>query len=136
MENNELQNRIVVVDDELNNRDTVAFILDDEGFVVDTAVDGPEGLDTIRTIKPKLVLLDVMMPRMDGELAGIFIVIITANGMKLDERPALEVGADLYMTKPFDEEVVVHIVREVFAGRLVSQAGRTAQDPVVRDQRA
>jgi len=146
MESVDLQNRIVLVDDEPNNRDTLAFILDAEGFVVDTAVDGSEGLETIRAIKPKVVLLDIMMPRMDGyevcqairsdrELASIFIIVITANGMKLNQRPALEVGADLYMRKPFDEDVLVQVIRAVFESRMVSQAKTAGQDPVVNDQR-
>ena len=143
----ELQNRIVLVDDEPNNRDTLAFLLDAEGFLVDTAVDGSEGLETIRAIKPKVVLLDVMMPRMDGyevcqeiradrELANIFIIVITANGMKLNERPALEVGADLYMRKPLDEDVLVQVIRAVFESRMASQARAVGQEPVAHQQRS
>jgi len=143
----DLKNRIVLVDDEPNIRETVAFILEAEGFDVDTAVDGVDGLEKVRAIKPKLVLLDVMMPRMDGyevcqtiradeDLAGVFILILTAKGQKSDELKALEVGADLYMSKPFDDEVVVHVIRDVFEGRLVSQAGSAGGDPVVHYQRA
>jgi len=147
MEQADLKNRIVLVDDEPNIRETVAFILEAEGFDVDTAVDGVDGLEKVRAIKPKLVLLDVMMPRMDGyevcqtiradaDLAGVFILILTAKGQKSDELKALEVGADLYMSKPFDDEVVVHVIRDVFEGRLVSQAGSAGGDPVVHYQRA
>ena len=117
-----------------------------EGFDVDTAVDGVDGLAKVRAIKPKLVLLDVMMPRMDGyevcqtiradqDLVGVFILILTAKGQKSDELKALEVGADLYMSKPFDDEVVVHVIRDVFEGRLVSQAGSAGGGPVVHYQR-
>ncbi len=144
MGNVKLQNRVVLVDDEPNNRDTVAFILDAIGFKVDTAVDGADGLELIRTVKPKVVLLDIMMPRMDGyevcqairsdrELAGIFIVILTANGLKFEERPALEFGADLYLTKPFDEDFLVHVIRDVFESRIASQVRRVAQEPVAHN---
>ncbi len=130
----ELQNRIVVVDDEPNLREAVAFILEDEGFDVATAIDGVDGLEKVCAVKPKVVLLDLMMPRMDGyevcerirgheELAGIFIIIATAMGNESAEHKALEVGADLFMSKPFETEAVVHVIREVLEGRLVSQVG-------------
>lgn len=147
MNNQELQNRIVLVDDEPNIRETVAFILEAEGYDVDTAVDGIDGLEKVRAAKPKLVLLDVMMPRMDGyevcqtirsdpALAGVFILILTAKGQKSDELKALEVGADLYMSKPFDDEIVVQVIQDVFEGRLVSQVGSAGDAPVVHYQRA
>ncbi len=147
MNNLELQNRILLVDDEPNIRETVAFILEAEGYDVDTAVDGVDGLEKVRQVKPKLVLLDVMMPRMDGyevcqairadpSLAGVFILILTAKGQKSDELKALEVGADLYMSKPFDDEIVVQVIQDVFEGRLVSQVGAIGETHVVHYQRA
>ena len=118
MGNAELQNRIVLVDDEPNILETTAFILKAEGFDVDTAVDGVDGFEKVCAVKPKVVLLDLMMPRMDGyevcrairadeELAGVFIIILTASGLESDEPKASEVGADLYMSKPLDDEIVV-----------------------------
>ncbi len=124
----ELKNSVVLVDDEPNIRETVAFILEAEGFEVRTAGDGIAGLEMVRKHRPKVVLLDVMMPRMDGhevcrairqdeELAQVFVVVLTARGQKVDEMRALEVGADLYMSKPFDDEVVLDVIRDVFDGR-------------------
>ena len=124
----ELKNSVVLVDDEPNIRETVAFILEAEGFEVRTAGDGIAGLEMVRKHRPKVVLLDVMMPRMDGhevcrairrdeELAQVFVVVLTARGQKADEMRALEVGADLYMSKPFDDEVVLDVIRDVFDGR-------------------
>ena len=106
---------------------------------VETAADGSQGLAAVRRIKPKVLLLDVMMPRMDGyevcreirsdpELRGIFIVVLTARGQKADELEALGVGADLYMSKPFDDEVVLEVIRDVFAGNRVATKGLPADN--------
>ena len=130
-DNSGLSDRVVLVDDEPNIRETVAFILDAEGVRVDTAGDGVAGLETVRRVRPKVVLLDVMMPGMDGHavcrairedpnLAGVFVLVLTAKGQKSDERKALEVGADLYLSKPFDDELVLEVIRDVFAGRPVT----------------
>ncbi len=144
--NTELRNMVVLVDDEPNIRETVAFILEAEGIEVETGADGVEGLEAVKRCKPKVVLLDVMMPRMDGyevcreirntpELSGVFVMILTARGQKSDEVKALEVGADLYMSKPFDDEVVLQVINEVFEGRLASRHG-DASDSGVHYQRA
>ena len=126
--NAHLNDCVVLVDDEANIRETAAFILDAEGLAVSTAKDGVEGLEEVRRKRPKVVLLDVMMPRMDGyqvcralrqdpDLAGIFVIILTARGQRADEVQAKETGADLYLSKPFDDEVVLDVIRQVFAGR-------------------
>ena len=125
--NSHLRDCVVLVDDEANIRETVAFILDAEGVEVATAADGLEGLAAVRRLKPKVVLLDVMMPRMDGyevcrairqdpNLIGTYVIILTAKGQRSDEQKALEIGADLYLSKPFDDEVVLRAIGEVFAG--------------------
>jgi len=125
--NSHLRDCVVLVDDEANIRETIAFILDAEGVEVATACDGIEGLAAVRRLKPKVVLLDVMMPRMDGyevcrtirqdvTLIGTYVIILTAKGQRSDEQQALEVGADLYLSKPFDDEVVLKVIGEVFAG--------------------
>lgn len=135
-DNSGLSDRVVLVDDEPNIRETVAFILDAEGVRVDTAGDGVAGLETVRRVRPKVVLLDVMMPGMDGHavcrairedpnLAGVFVLVLTAKGQKSDERKALEVGADLYLSKPFDDELVLEVIRDVFAGRPVTLPAQT-----------
>lgn len=118
---------MVLVDDEANVRETIAFILDAEGVEVATACDGIEGLAAVRRLKPKVVLLDVMMQRMDGyevcrtirkdlNLIGTYVIILTAKGQRSDERQARESGADLYLSKPFDDEVVLREIEKVFAG--------------------
>jgi DNA-binding response OmpR family regulator len=88
-----------------------------------------------------------MMPRMDGyevckairqdaDLAGVFVMILTARGQKSDEAKALEVGADLYMSKPFDDEIVLQVIQDVFEGRLSSRHSATGNGPVVHYQRS
>lgn len=125
--NAHLRDCVVLVDDEANIRETIAFILDAEGVEVATAADGVEGLAAVRRLRPKVVLLDVMMPRMDGyevcrairkdpNLIGTYVIILTAKGQRSDERQALEIGADLYLSKPFDDEVVLREIEKVFAG--------------------
>ena len=146
MGNAELRNRIVLVDGEPNILETTAFILEAEGFDVDTAVGGVDGLEKVCAVKPKVVLLDLTMPRMDGyevcqairadeELASVFIILLTASGLDFDESKASEVGADLYVSKPFDDEIVIPIIRDVFEERLVSQAGAAGQDRVLHYQK-
>lgn len=125
--NAHLRDCVVLVDDEANIRETIAFILDAEGVEVATAADGVEGLAAVRRLRPKVVLLDVMMPRMDGyevcrairqdpNLIGAYVIILTAKGQRTDERKSLEAGADLYLSKPFDDEVVLRVIGQVFAG--------------------
>jgi len=125
--NAHLRNCVLLVDDEPSIRETIAFILDAEGLEVATAPDGVEGLSKVRSLRPKVVLLDVMMPHMDGyqvcrairqdpNLLGVYVIILTAKGQKSDEDRAIEVGADLYLTKPFDDEVVLKVIRQVFEG--------------------
>ncbi|MFN2376904.1 MAG: PleD family two-component system response regulator [Candidatus Binatia bacterium] len=125
--NSHLRDCVVLVDDEANIRETIAFILDAEGVEVATAADGVDGLSAVRRLRPKVVLLDVMMPKMDGyevcrairqdpNLVGTYVIILTAKGQRSDERNALEVGADMYLSKPFDDELVLRTIGEVFAG--------------------
>jgi len=120
-----LKNIVAVVDDEPNIRETASFILEMEGYDVVTACNGVEAVDVIKTELPKIVLLDVMMPQKDGydvcseiktnpDLKNIYIIMLTAKGQKVDEAKALEVGADRYMTKPFDDVEILQIIQDLF----------------------
>lgn len=131
----ELANMVVVVDDEQNIRETLAYILEAEGIEVETSADGVEGLEAVKRCKPKVVLLDVMMPRMDGyevcrqirsasDLAEVFVIIVTARGQRSDEVMALNVGANLYVAKPFDDAIVLEVIGQVFEGKLTARHGR------------
>jgi DNA-binding response OmpR family regulator len=115
---------ILLVDDEPNIRETVSFILEMEGFSVATAKDGEEGIEKIRALRPAVVLLDAMMPKRDGfevcrtvradpELAAVRIVMLTALGQKTDQEKGLAAGADFFVTKPFDEDELLALLRRL-----------------------
>src|SRR6478609_8766468 len=110
---------ILVVDDEQSYRDALAIALQREGFLVDTASDGPEALARFDAARPALVLLDVMLPKISGidvcrELrtrSRVPIIMVTAKTAEIDAVVGLEVGADDYVTKPFRLRELVARVR-------------------------
>jgi two-component system, OmpR family, alkaline phosphatase synthesis response regulator PhoP len=115
---------VLLVDDEPNIRETVSFILEMEGFRVETAGDGEDGLAKIRDLRPPVVLLDAMMPKRDGfdvcrtvkadpGLAGVTVVMLTALGQQADRDKGRAAGADFYVTKPFDEEELLALLRRL-----------------------
>ncbi|WP_411275277.1 response regulator transcription factor [Daejeonella sp.] len=124
-----MSKKILIVDDEAHIRmllEQTLEELEDEGVVFFTAENGEQALEIIELENPQLVYLDVMMPKMNGmevcrrvkkELAlkEVFIVLLTAKGQELDRLKGQEVGADVYMTKPFDPEVILAKAREVLA---------------------
>ena len=119
--------KILIVDDEAHLRMLIQQTLEDledEGVQLLTASNGEEALETIRSAKPNLVFLDVMMPKLSGfdvckrtklelGLTGVYIVLLTAKGQEFDRQRGQEVGADLYMTKPFDPDALLEKAREV-----------------------
>jgi len=115
---------ILVVDDQPFIRRSLSLALQRAGYRVSAAVNGAEGLEQIRALRPGLVFLDLMMPVMDGfevcrrvradpELADTYIIMLTAKGEQLDEERGLALGVDGYITKPFSPSAVVSHVREV-----------------------
>ena len=119
--------KLLIVDDEAHIRMLIEQTLEeleDEGVEFLTAENGEIALDIIQKEKPQLVFLDVMMPKMNGMevcrkvkkelgLDEVFIVLLTAKGQELDKQKGQEVGANVYMTKPFDPEVILSKAREV-----------------------
>jgi DNA-binding response OmpR family regulator len=119
--------KILIVDDETHLRTLIQQSLEeleDEGVELFTAANGEEALETIRKEQPNLVFLDVMMPKKNGfdvchtvknelGLKHIHIVLLTAKGQEFDRQRGMEVGADLYMTKPFDPDALVAQARTV-----------------------
>lgn len=111
--------KILIADDEKHILDTVGAYLKNEGYEVITASNGQDALFTFRHEKPDLVILDVMMPEMDGLAAArlirkdsnVPIMFLTARVDDIDQITGLELGADDYITKPFSPRVVVSRVR-------------------------
>lgn len=116
-----MNKKILIVDDEPHIRlllEQTLEDLEDAGVELLTADNGEEALDTIKTEKPDLVFLDVMMPKMNGfdvcnavknelKIKDVYIIMLTAKGQEFDKLKGKEVGVDLYMTKPFDPDEVV-----------------------------
>jgi DNA-binding response OmpR family regulator len=122
-----MEQKLLIVDDEAHIRMLIEQTLEeleDEGVEFLTAENGETALEIIQKEKPQLVFLDVMMPKMNGmevcrrvkqELAlnDVFIVLLTAKGQELDRQKGQEVGADVYMTKPFDPEAILQKAKDV-----------------------
>ena len=122
-----MEQKLLIVDDEAHIRmllEQTLEELEDEGVNFFSAENGEEALEIIQAENPQLVFLDVMMPKMNGmevcrrvkkelKLDKVFIVLLTAKGQELDRQRGQEVGADLYMTKPFDPEMILNKAKEV-----------------------
>jgi DNA-binding response OmpR family regulator len=117
-----MSTRVLIVDDEPNIVISLEFLLKREGFEVSVARDGEEGLAAIRAEPPQLVILDVMMPKLDGfavlsalradpGLAGTRVLMLTAKGREAEQKKGMELGADAYMPKPFSTHELVAKVR-------------------------
>ena len=107
--------RILIIDDEPSIHTVVSAYLDAEGFEHLSAMDGPSGLKAARTFKPDVVILDVMLPGMDGiELlanlrrdSDVYVIMLTARTEEVDKIVGLSVGADDYLTKPFSPRELI-----------------------------
>ena len=125
--------RVLVVDDEANLRHTLGYALRQEGYLVLTAENGEDGLEMFRTTKPELVILDVMLPRLDGfevcrrirRESDVPILMLTARDTELDTVVGLEIGADDYLAKPFSMRELVARVRAMLrrASRVTEPEG-------------
>lgn len=121
-------NRVILVaDDEPHIRLLIEQSLEDvvdEGVTLLTVGDGQTALETIKERRPRLVVLDAMMPKMNGfdvcqavrmepALDDVYVIILTAKGQEYDRQRGERVGANLYMTKPFDPDELLRRAREV-----------------------
>ena len=121
--------RVLVVDDERMVRDVLSRYLERGGFDVEAVADGERALAAFETRRPDLVLLDLMLPRIDG--FEVFpVIMITARGHTSDRIVGLEIGADDYVSKPFSPAEVVARVRSVL--RRSSTTMPAAGDPPLR----
>ena len=116
--------RVLVVDDDEVIRQLITVNLELEGFDVHTAFDGQDCLDKIKDVKPDVVTLDVMMPRLDGwetaarirhdaDLNDVRIVLLSARAQEADIERGDSIGVDAYLTKPFDPDDLVATVRRL-----------------------
>lgn len=124
---------ILIVDDEPNILLSLQFLMKKAGYIVSTAKDGEEALAEISRAKPDLVLLDVMMPKIDGftvcqriraapQWQDIRVIMLTARGRDVEREKGLALGADDYITKPFSTKDAIDRVAAVLAGQGPSAA--------------
>lgn len=125
--------KILIVDDEPHIRQLLELTLEDledNGVELLFATNGDEALELIKSERPCLVFLDVMMPKMNGfevcntvknelRISDTYIVLLTAKGQEFDKEKGREVGADIYMTKPFNPDDVLAKAREI-TGMMIS----------------
>lgn len=118
--------KILVVDDEINITQILEFSIGAEGYEVITASNGEEAIDKARREQPNLIILDVMMPRIDGYEAcrilksnpltkNIPVVLLTAKGREIDKRLGYEVGATDYIIKPFSPNKLIERIHELLS---------------------
>ena len=122
--------KILIVDDDVVNRDIIKTRLEAAGYKVAEAANGEEGVNLAQKLPPDLIILDVMMPKVDGLLAcrilksdektkSIPIVMLTARSQQLEELRGWESGADEYLTKPCDHKQLLGVLAQ-----FLSKAGK------------
>jgi len=135
---------ILVVEDELALRETLVYSLKKEGYTVDAVSDGHLAVETARKLKPDLILLDLMLPGLDGfEVCRILrkemitpILMLTARDDEVDRVVGLEVGADDYLTKPFSmRELLARVKAQFRRSRLLQEELRKTGGPKEKPQK-
>ena len=142
--NGQQDNRVLVVDDEEPIRDLVRSYLVREGMEVFTAYDGMSALEAVRQLSPDVVILDLMLPGIDGvevcrqlrAFSDAYVVMLTARDEEVDRIVGLSIGADDYMVKPFSPRELVARVRALLrrprASRLIAPASGLEVDSATR----
>jgi DNA-binding response OmpR family regulator len=143
-----MANTILVADDEKNIVQLARLYLGNEGFRVEEAANGKQALEKARSLNPDLIVLDIMMPEMDGltvckeirKTSNVPVIILTARDDDVDKIVGLEVGADDYVTKPFNPRELVARVKAVLrrsqgsiSPEAVLEAGDIRLDPLRRE---
>ena len=119
--------KILIADDDLVMRDLLKETLEefeDKGVEFLTANNGEEAIESIKAEKPELVILDVLMPGMNGfevcntlknrfGMEDVYVLMLTANGQEINKQKSKDVGADIFMTKPFDPDELIKEVSKV-----------------------
>ena len=116
--------RVLVVDDDDVIRQLITVNLELEGFEVETAVDGQDCLDKVKKVAPDVVTLDIMMPKLDGwetatrlredpDTSSLKVVLLSARAQEADLERGTRIGVDAYLTKPFDPDELIAVVRRL-----------------------
>ena len=119
-----MTHKILIVDDEPNIVLSLEFLMEQSGFAVAVARDGDEALAQMASFRPDLVLLDIMLPKMNGyevcqkiratpDWAGVRVLMLSAKGRELEVSKGLALGADGYVTKPFSTHDLMDQVRRL-----------------------
>lgn len=139
-----MSKKILIVEDDGNIRELLRLYLEREGYEITEAVNGEEGVELWRKINPDMILLDVMMPIMDGwqvckiirKESKVPIIIMTAKGETFDKVNGLEMGADDYIVKPLEMREVIARVRAIFRRLAPEDSGKISFDKLTVDKQA
>ncbi len=118
---------ILIADDEPFMQRSLSFVLKKEGFQVEVASNGEEAIQKARKLRPKIIFLDVIMPKMngfevcktiksDGDLCNSYVIILTCKGQEVDKEKGLNQGANDFITKPYSPKEIVNKVRSILHG--------------------
>jgi two-component system alkaline phosphatase synthesis response regulator PhoP len=129
--------RILVVDDEIYIVHILDFSLGMEGYEVLTALDGEQALERLKNDKPDLIVLDIMMPKVDGyevcrtiksnpDTQHIPVILLSAKGRNVDQKMGFDVGADDYITKPFSPRKLVERINSLLGQSVSSEKTNTS----------
>mgnify|MGYP006285386957 CR=1 FL=1 len=116
--------RILIVDDEPHIITAISFLLTQKGYDIEKAKNGKQALQKAELVRPDIIILDVMMPEMDGfevarrlrqqdQFDDLHIIFLTARGTQEDRFRGYETGGEVYLTKPFDNDQLLLTVQEV-----------------------
>ena len=139
-----MSKKILIVEDDGNIRELLRLYLEREGYEITEAANGEEGVELWRKINPDMILLDVMMPIMDGwqvckiirKESKVPIIIMTAKGETFDKVIGLEMGADDYIVKPLEMREVIARVRAIFRRLAPEDSGKISFDKLTVDKQA
>jgi two-component system alkaline phosphatase synthesis response regulator PhoP len=118
------QKKILIADDNENIREALTYLLEDEGYKLWLAKDGAEALKQVREVRPDVLLLDIMMPEINGydvcrtikndpDLKKTYIIMLTAKGQVTEQERGKEVGADEYVVKPFSPMEILTKIKKI-----------------------
>jgi DNA-binding response OmpR family regulator len=118
------QKKILIADDNENIREALSYLLEDEGYKLWLAKDGADALKQVREVRPDVLLLDIMMPEINGydvcrtikndpDLKKTYIIMLTAKGQVAEQERGKEVGADEYVVKPFSPMEILTKIKNI-----------------------